>query len=122
MFSFGFIIFTGAALLKLPNATTTPITFVDALFTSTSAVCVTGLIVVDTATQFTALGQEYYFNTDTGWRNWYNDLHQFLWLSFSREVSSSFSERLVLSDFFSEDNVSEIRKTLDQSNFYDLNV
>jgi trk system potassium uptake protein TrkH len=31
--------------------------FIDALFTATSAVCVTGLIVVDTATAFTPLGQ-----------------------------------------------------------------
>lgn len=31
--------------------------FVDALFTATSAVCVTGLIVVDTATYFTPFGQ-----------------------------------------------------------------
>jgi len=34
-----------------------PLSWVDALFTSTSAVCVTGLIVVDTATYFTPLGQ-----------------------------------------------------------------
>lgn len=33
--------------------------FVDALFTATSAVCVTGLIVVDTATYFTARGQAF---------------------------------------------------------------
>ena len=33
------------------------VSFIDALFTSTSAVCVTGLIVVDTADHFTALGQ-----------------------------------------------------------------
>jgi trk system potassium uptake protein TrkH len=33
------------------------ISFVDALFTSTSAVCVTGLIVQDTATYFTPIGQ-----------------------------------------------------------------
>ncbi|NIT57309.1 MAG: ATPase, partial [Aliifodinibius sp.] len=31
--------------------------FIDALFTSTSAVCVTGLIVVDTATHFTLFGE-----------------------------------------------------------------
>ncbi len=31
--------------------------FVDALFTSTSAVCVTGLIAIDTADHFTAFGQ-----------------------------------------------------------------
>ena len=41
----------------MPNATTEPISFVDALFTATSAVCVTGLIVVDTATRFTTFGQ-----------------------------------------------------------------
>jgi Trk-type K+ transport system membrane component len=41
----------------LPNATTHGISFTDALFTSTSAVCVTGLIVLDTAKDFTTIGQ-----------------------------------------------------------------
>ena len=36
-----------------------PLNWVDALFTATSAVCVTGLIVVDTATYFTTWGQAY---------------------------------------------------------------
>lgn len=36
-----------------------PLGWLDALFTTTSAVCVTGLIVVDTATFFTPLGQAY---------------------------------------------------------------
>ena len=36
-----------------------PLGWLDALFTSTSAVCVTGLIVVDTATYFTTWGQAY---------------------------------------------------------------
>ena len=49
----------GTALLMLPAMTTGPAgtTFVDALFTATSAVCVTGLTVVDTATHWTPLGQ-----------------------------------------------------------------
>lgn len=55
--SFVFIIFTGTILLLLPNATHTKISFLDALFTSTSAVCVTGLIVVDTGSYFTHFGQ-----------------------------------------------------------------
>lgn len=55
--SFLFIILIGALLLKLPLATTQGISFLDAFFTSTSAVCVTGLIVVDTATAFTQFGQ-----------------------------------------------------------------
>ncbi len=58
-FSFIFIILIGMGLLLLPNATYTGIGFTDAFFTSTSAVCVTGLIVVDTATYFTPLGQTF---------------------------------------------------------------
>lgn len=55
--SFAAFIFIGAFLLKLPNATTRDLSFLDALFTATSAVCVTGLAVVDTATHFTPFGQ-----------------------------------------------------------------
>lgn len=55
--SFFAIIFLGSFLLMLPNATTHGISFTDALFTSTSAVCVTGLIVLDTAKDFTTIGQ-----------------------------------------------------------------
>lgn len=57
MVSFTFIIFTGATSLMMPMSTTIPISFIDALFTSTSAVCVTGLTVVDTATRYTFLGK-----------------------------------------------------------------
>lgn len=55
--SFFFIIIIGAFFLSLPNATHGSISLVDALFTSTSAVCVTGLVVLDTAKDFTGLGQ-----------------------------------------------------------------
>ena len=55
--TFGLLISAGSALLKMPKVTTDGISWIDALFTSTSAVCVTGLIVVDTATAFTQLGQ-----------------------------------------------------------------
>lgn len=42
----------------LPGLYTGPgLGWLDAVFTATSAVCVTGLIVVDTATYFTPLGQ-----------------------------------------------------------------
>ncbi|MBN2348012.1 MAG: ATPase [Bacteroidales bacterium] len=55
--SFALLIITGTLLLMLPRATHSGISFIDALFTSTSAVCVTGLIVVDTGTYFTVFGQ-----------------------------------------------------------------
>jgi trk system potassium uptake protein TrkH len=55
--SFIFLTFTGALLLALPFVRThDQLSFIDALFTSTSAVCVTGLIVVRT-TDFTLAGQ-----------------------------------------------------------------
>ena len=41
----------------MPASTVNGISFVDALFTSTSAVCVTGLVVLDTAKDFTFFGQ-----------------------------------------------------------------
>lgn len=55
--SFVSIILIGALLLMLPKATVGGLSFIDALFTSTSAVCVTGLAVVDTGTYFTTFGQ-----------------------------------------------------------------
>lgn len=55
--SFLILALTGAFLLMLPSATVNGITFTNALFTSTSAVCVTGLTVVDTASDFTFIGQ-----------------------------------------------------------------
>jgi trk system potassium uptake protein TrkH len=49
---------TGTVLLSLPVAQAgEPVSLLDALFTSTSAVCVTGLTVVDTGTRFSPFGQ-----------------------------------------------------------------
>lgn len=55
--SFGIFSLIGAFFLMLPRVTTHGISFIDALFTSTSAICVTGLAVLDTADDFTQLGQ-----------------------------------------------------------------
>lgn len=56
---FALAILLGAALLKLPVSVrdTATVSWTDALFTSTSAVCVTGLIAVDSAETFTPFGQ-----------------------------------------------------------------
>lgn len=55
--SFIVLIVVGTGLLSLPRATASTLSFLDTLFTSTSAACVTGLIVVDTATAFTTTGK-----------------------------------------------------------------
>ncbi|MDF2922571.1 MAG: TrkH family potassium uptake protein [Paenibacillaceae bacterium] len=59
LLGFAVSILIGAILLALPIASTTgaSIGFLDALFTSTSAVCVTGLVVLDTAGAFTLFGE-----------------------------------------------------------------
>jgi len=55
--SFILLIMLGTGFLMMPAMTHKPISFLDALFTSTSASCVTGLAVQDTATFFTFKGQ-----------------------------------------------------------------
>ncbi|OMD37819.1 MULTISPECIES: TrkH family potassium uptake protein [Paenibacillus] len=56
---FASIILIGALLLTLPISSTSgnSVEFIDALFTSTSATCVTGLVVLDTGTSFTIFGK-----------------------------------------------------------------
>lgn len=55
---FALLILLGAGLLSLPIAARGgPVPFMDALFTATSAACVTGLTLYDTYTRFTLFGQ-----------------------------------------------------------------
>jgi trk system potassium uptake protein TrkH len=56
---FALIILIGTILLTLPAATVDGqgLPWLDAMFTATSATCVTGLVVVDTGTTFTLFGQ-----------------------------------------------------------------
>lgn len=56
---FALLILTGALLLMLPFSTSIPggASFLDALFTTTSATCVTGLVVHDTALYWSQFGQ-----------------------------------------------------------------
>lgn len=59
VFSFAFLILAGGILLSLPVASKSgeSIGLLNAFFTATSAICVTGLVVVDTYTQFSIFGQ-----------------------------------------------------------------
>lgn len=59
VFGSAFIILIGTILLMMPFSTESgePLSPVDALFTSTSAACVTGLVVKDTATTFSTFGE-----------------------------------------------------------------
>ena len=56
---FGLVILLGGLVLNLPIATKNgeSVGFLNSLFTATSAVCVTGLVVVDTGTYWSEFGQ-----------------------------------------------------------------
>ena len=60
---FGAVILLGSILLSLPAASASAdgVRYVDALFTATSATCVTGLVVVDTATTYHSSGRLWCF-------------------------------------------------------------
>jgi trk system potassium uptake protein len=57
LLSFLLLIFTGMLLLMLPNASHINMRLIDALFMSASAVCITGLAVLDTGQDLTYFGQ-----------------------------------------------------------------
>ncbi|MDE6108723.1 MAG: hypothetical protein K2F72_00355, partial [Muribaculaceae bacterium] len=54
--SFLFFIIVGSLVLMLPKCTTVPLSYIDSLFVSTSAVCIPGLCPVDVAATFTPMG------------------------------------------------------------------
>ena len=57
IFSFAAVILLGGALLSMPFCQVHPVAFLDGLFTSVSAVCVTGLVTKDTGGDFSLAGQ-----------------------------------------------------------------
>lgn len=104
--SFIFIIFFGAFLLKLPNATTQGISFTDALFISTSAVCVTGLSTVDVQFTFTHFG--HYIMMFLFQIGGLGILTFTSFFSYFFKGESSFENTLVMQDMTGADKVGEV--------------
>lgn len=108
--SFLMVIVMGAFMLMLPNATYTGINFTNALFTSASAVCVTGLIVVDTGSFFTPLGQNIIMLLiQIGGLGILTFASYF---SYFFKGGASYENQLVLSDMTSSKKLSEVFSTL----------
>lgn len=103
LLSFIFVILIGAGLLMLPNATTRPIHFVDALFTATTSVCVTGLTTLDVATSFTHIGQIIIMILIQIGGIGVMTFTSFFALSFMGH--SSFTSKMVLKDMLNEDRI-----------------
>ena len=76
------IILIGAIILSLPISNNKPIKFIDALFVSTTSVCVTGLTTVVIVEQFSLFrtSSNYDFNT-----NWWFRINEFF--SFTPNVN-----------------------------------
>jgi trk system potassium uptake protein TrkH len=106
--SFFVIILVGAILLMLPTATTGTITFTDALFTATSAVCVTGLTVLNISTELTLVGQTILLSLIQ--IGGLGILTFTSFFSYFFRGSSSFREGLNVKDFTSQENLSDVLK------------
>ncbi len=114
LFSFVFVILTGSALLSLPRAVAPgeTLSYLDALFTSTSATCVTGLVVVNTGTHFSFIGQlTILFLIQIGALG-IMTLASFFALFFRQGIS--IRERAVLGEMMNIDSLSMINRTLKQ--------
>lgn len=110
LLSFVFVILVGAGLLMLPNATVHSINFIDALFISTTSVCVTGLTTVDVATTFTQTGHIIImFLIQIGGIG-VMTFTSFFALSFMGH--SSFSSKMILKDMLNQDQTSGLFRVI----------
>ncbi|MEH6764071.1 MAG: potassium transporter TrkG [Aequorivita antarctica] len=110
--SFAIIALAGTFILMLPSATTNGITFTDALFTATSATAVTGLIVVDTAKDFTPFGQTIIMILFQ-----IGGLGMLTFTSFFAyffKSGASFKESLYMKDILGHDKLNSVMKTVMQ--------
>ena len=84
---FATVILIGAFLLTLPVATEDGkgLSFLNALFTSTSATCVTGLVVVDTGDAFTVFGEINDSFAHSNWWTWIYDICKFFLFTIRQE-------------------------------------
>lgn len=107
--SFLGLIVIGTLLLLLPNATYQGISTVDALFTATSAICVTGLVVVDTSSHFTHFGHTLIMLLiQTGGLGILTFASYF---SYFFKGGASYKDQLALSDMIKSDKIGEVFTT-----------
>lgn len=111
-YSFLFFIMLGTALLMLPNCSVQAgsIRFLDALFTSASAVCITGLGVLDVSSDLTLTGQIILLCLAQVGAIGVMTFTSFFAMSFMG--GASFHNQMMLKDLLVEDRLGAIIKTL----------
>lgn len=116
--SFAIIALAGTFLLMLPSATTQGISFTDALFTATSATAVTGLIVMDTAKDFTPFGHSIIMVLFQ-----IGGLGMLTFTSFFAyffKSGASFKESLYMRDILGQDKLNSVMRTVMQIVLFSL--
>ncbi len=116
--SFAIIALAGTFLLMLPSATINGISFTDSLFTATSATAVTGLIVLDTAKDFTPMGQTVIMVLFQ-----IGGLGMLTFTSFFAyffKSGASFKESLYMRDILGHDKLNSVMKTVMQIVLFSL--
>lgn len=120
--SFLAIILVGSGLLMLPEMTVQEgsMNYIDALFTAVSATCITGLIVVDTATFFTMKGQAVILLMMQLGGIGIISFASFF--AFFLKKGLSFRHQTVLQDFLSEDSLDSSKKLIRQIIFFTVSI
>jgi hypothetical protein len=120
--SFATVILLGSLLLMLPKSHPigTHISYVDALFTSTSAVCVTGLSTINIGTEYTLTGQIIIMLLIQVGGIGVMTLSAFLTAILMGGLS--FRTSVMLRDIISEDNLSEIGVVLKQITIFTFGI
>lgn len=108
--SFLGLILIGTILLLLPVSTTGSISLIDALFTTTSAVCVTGLVALDTSKDFTLFGQTVIMVMIQA--GGLGILTFASYFSYFFKGGSSYEDQLTMGNISNIDKIDEIFKTL----------
>ncbi|MCX7770162.1 MAG: TrkH family potassium uptake protein [Proteobacteria bacterium] len=110
------IMFIGGVILYLPFSHTKKITFIDALFTSFSAVSDTGLIVLDTPNDFTLFGKVIILALLQLGGLGYMSFTTFFLLTFGQKIS--FRDRLILAESLNYPGVSGLIKFIKRVFFF----
>lgn len=119
---FAAIIFLGAGLLTLPFASATghSIAFIDALFTATSATCVTGLVVVDTGSAYTMFGQIVIVSLIQIGGLGFMTMATLIAFAFRKKIT--LKERLVLQEAFNQGSMEGIVRLIRKVIIYSLTI
>lgn len=122
VFGFAMIIVIGALLLSMPFASSdgSRLPFIDALFTATSATCVTGLVVVDTGTYFSTFGKIIILSLIQIGGLGFMTMGTLIALVLRKRIS--LKERLILQEAMNQSSMEGIVRLIRRVIFYSLTI